>query len=517
MNLYLNELAPWEQKQQYFKVQNISNSTREISSQLESISRNKKVEQIQTVDAVVASQEIISETIEKGFLQVSDKLDYLNLGIYEIKSTFEWGITEIIWNIQQTNNYLQKILDVLKTPLATEAKEYKDRGLYAFKNNWFDDALLELNKAKEINKYDFTVYFTIGLIYHFHIINKNNAIKNYELALKYAKPNSEYYYSNILLHIALAKSSIGKLSEAEKYTNEAINTIDGFAEALYQNAQYNAKLGFHSKAITNIDKAISLDRNYILKASNDYIFKETNLDLKPLFIQWKEREKKNASNVLQKYKNDYNHFKDFVERAADFYLYKGALLDLLNTIDAFLSKYEKMNQRFNRDSIYDYLYIVNSIIENDKLIDDIKTESLKFMTKVFRDGNYQYEPMKIISDLYSNEHSKRSSEIHSRIGFDTNIDFDIGGFISFIVAIAFFSFIIKLILWFWFPWDSPTFIIPFIIMTSIYVTIASILAYKEHKFQVNWKNEESLKLTPLHKEYYELIALLENLHKALKM
>lgn len=516
MTTHLNELAPWEAKQ---RIINMGNSLEEISTQISSISRRNRVEQIKTSNAIIASQEKIAETVQSGFLHVSDSIDKLsndlNYGLYDLKSSFEWGMSEIIWYIEQTNEHLKQILEVLKSPLSTQAQEYKERGLFAYKSNWFEDALLELEKAKEINKYDFTIHFTIGLIYHFHFIDKNKAIDNYKWALKYAKPSSDYYYSYVLLHLALAYSSIGNFLDAEKYSDEAMHTIENFAEAYYQNAQYNAFLGNKTKVIDNLKKAISIDHHYIIKASNDNIFKENKVDLNPLYIQFKEEEKTNAINTLEKYKNVYSQFIDLIENISNSNTYQKALSYLLKSINEFISKYDDLKQKFHRDSYYDYIDIGYSSNEFDNLLNGIKNESSRLLSiNSFYKSPYNEEPIDIITHSYVTEKQKREKEISKILGkwnfpfaFSEN---GIGGVISFFVLIAFLSFLIKLFLWIWFPWQSPTFIIPFIILTIIFVFLVFNDSTQRAKYLQNKEKEESLKLTPLKKEYDYLIKFLKN-------
>lgn len=520
MNIYLHELAPWEAEQQYLEVKSLSRSTREISSQLATISKKNRIEQIKTADAVIASQEKIEETIEKGFSEVSDKIEQfnqaVNYSIYELKSSFEWGITEILWNIEQTNNYLHEILNVLKTPMATQAQEYKERGLLAFKNKWFDDSLAEFNKAQEINKYDFTIYFTVGLIYHFHFIDKNKAIINYKLALKYAEPNSNYYYSNILLHLALACSSIGNFSDAEKYTSEAIDAVEDFAEALYQNAQYNALLGNFSKTLYNLEKAISLDHDYIIKANKDSIFKTNKLDLHTLNKKLKDREKTNAQNILEKYKNDYNHLVGFVNKVSVLNIWGETLSNVISASKVFIDEYELMIQKFQRDSFYDYIDIVKNVEKANKLLNDIKQKSSWLLTKQSYNKSpypYQDHPIDIISYVYLTEKLKREKEIQKIYGRNhftyTISNLGVSGLIFSLLAIAFFSFIIKLVLWIWVPWDSHTFVISFIVLSFLFV----LLIIHDTDRKAKYKNQELLKIAPLKKEFDNLQLLLKDLSR----
>ena len=48
-------------------------------------------------------------------------------GINELRAAFEWGISEVVWQIEQNRKYLRNILEVLMAPLDTRARERRRR------------------------------------------------------------------------------------------------------------------------------------------------------------------------------------------------------------------------------------------------------------------------------------------------------------------------------------------------------------------------------------------------------
>ena len=62
--------------------------------------------QLETADRIIASQKDISDKVVFGIERVSE-------GLESLRATFEWGFTEVIWRIEQTNERLQEILQVL--------------------------------------------------------------------------------------------------------------------------------------------------------------------------------------------------------------------------------------------------------------------------------------------------------------------------------------------------------------------------------------------------------------------
>lgn len=265
MTQYLNELAPWERRQEYYHQIQLGE---DVLAQVEAI--NKQTEdmlaaQLTSTSAIIASQDRIAEGIDK----VSYGVDRVEEGIYGLQAAFEWGISEVIWQIEQNREVLRDILEVLSTPLDTQAKELRRRAEKAYSNGWIDDALDDFLESEKKNRYDFSIHISLGMIYVFCKIDKEKALSYFEKAIKYAKPKSAYYTGYALLYKGLIKFDFGEVDDAEKCTEEAILLSPDLTEAIYQNAQYNAQLKNEGKSITNLEEAVKQDKHYCLKAQND--------------------------------------------------------------------------------------------------------------------------------------------------------------------------------------------------------------------------------------------------------
>lgn len=292
MTLYLNELAPWERKNEYYHHIQLG---KDVRSQTDTINNQTKAmitAQLASTNAIVASQERISEGIDN----ISYGIDRVEQGIYGLQATFEWGISEVVWQIEQNREVLRDILQVLSAPLDTQAKELRKRAEEAYANGWIDDALQDFLESAKKNRYDFSIHISLGMIYLFHKIDKEKALEYFEQAIKYAKPKSAYHTSYALLHKALIMRDIGKLEEAEKCTLEAIKMSTNFSEAFYQNAQYNALLNKHEKAISMLEQAIEYDINYCEKCHNEKDFDNIRKYIVSLFETLRKREETKAKS-----------------------------------------------------------------------------------------------------------------------------------------------------------------------------------------------------------------------------
>jgi len=266
--LYINELAPWERKSEYYMHLQLG---KDIKSQTEIINKQTKEmisSQIASTNSIISSQERIYD--ELGNLSYG--ISGVEHGIYELKAAFEWGISEVVWQFEQNREVLKNILEVLMAPLDTQAKELRKRAEYAYSNAWYEDSLKDFLESEEKNRYDFAIHISIGMIYLFHIIDKEKALEYFEKAIRYAKPKSHYYTSLALLYKGLIMRDLGRIEEAEKCAVEAIELSPDFAEAHYQHAQYNAQLGCVQKSLISLEEAIRADKYYCLKAEKDNMF-----------------------------------------------------------------------------------------------------------------------------------------------------------------------------------------------------------------------------------------------------
>lgn len=294
MSSYSNGLAPWERKNAYYSViqlgKDVKTQTKTLNKQTEALIAT----QIASTSEIISSQERISEGIDN----VAYGVERVEEGIYGLKAAFEWGISEVVWQIEQNRHVLQGILAVLMAPLDTQAKELRRRAEDAYTNGWFEDALEDFLESEKKNKYDFIVHISIGMIYLFQKIDKEKTLEYFDKAIKYAKPKSPYHASYALLYKALIKRDFGLIEEAERYTAEAVELCPDFAEALYQNALYNALLNKPDKAIPLLRKAIEMDVNYCLKVHNERGFDKIRHHINELNVELRDEQKQKA---LDKY------------------------------------------------------------------------------------------------------------------------------------------------------------------------------------------------------------------------
>ncbi len=401
MPLYLNELAPWERKKEYH---NHIQLGRDVKEQSQIINRQTKAviaAQLATANAVIVSQERISEGLDAVELGVNR----VEQGLSELKSLFEWGISEVVWQLEQNREVLKDILEVLMAPLDTQAKERRKRAEEAFSNGWIGDAEEEYLESEKLNRYDFSIHISLGIIYLFHRIDKEKALTYFDKAIKYAKPKTNYYTSYALLYKALIFFDFGKIKEAESNSSKAVSLSPELSEALYQNAQYNAQLKNIDKCIANLKKAIKIDKLYCLKADKDTLFNPVRDQVDELFKSLRKHEGSLAQLRCKQIYTKYDAYSEFINE-----------VQKLNVVDvsSWLKDNRNIGNMLNKtkeyirhNSYFDYLTVnqvcVNKIInDTEKLYSQIHDEINSEQSRIYYRKSYSRE-----------DHDKKKSNVLS--------------------------------------------------------------------------------------------------------
>lgn len=378
------DLTPVERKNKYYAAVQLG---KDVKTQTELISHSTKAliaTQIASTNAIIASQEFVREGIDNlsyGIAEVSE-------GIQGLKAAFEFGISEVVWQIEQNREVLQNILNVLMAPLDTQAKELRRRAEDAYANGWFDEALEDFLESEKKNKYDFTVHISLGMLYLFQKIDRTSAYESFEKACKYSRPKSKYHASLSLLHLALIKQDMNQIEESEKLTTEAIQLTPDFAEALYQNAQYNSRLQNVKKCIQNLERAIKIDKLYCIKADKDEMFDAVRSHVNILFDKLRNVESSKATPYFDKIKQKHDKLMPILRDIS-----KDNIVDVSSTIssaDRLDRDREKLNSKRVRNSFFDFLDINEELpllLENQKsLIQNVKNKIL---------GSIEYREYKV--------------------------------------------------------------------------------------------------------------------------
>ena len=276
------EFTPWDKKDQYLYIKDISkdiNTQREV---VRKFMRDSVINQMKNTEAILASNglltDILSENvnINQNLSGLGFKLDGINEGINELKTAIETGFAEVIWKLELVGDGLKNIQTILETPLDTQSKEFRKRAEKFFAGGLIEEAFENFLEAEKLNKYDFLVHISLGIIYVVHKKDITKAEYHFNIAAKYAKLDSIPLCVFSLLQLAQINFSKGDIENAEKISDKAISLDPDNMEAYYLNGGYNLFLNNNKKAEERFVRCFKNDSKFYLKALKDFSGEKKN-------------------------------------------------------------------------------------------------------------------------------------------------------------------------------------------------------------------------------------------------
>lgn len=345
----MEDLAPIAKKNKFYLNIRLG---KDLATQTELISQSTKAliaSQLASPNAIIASQEGIIEEIGN----LSNSKAEVSEGIQGLKAAFEFGISEVVWQIEQGRPELQNILNDIMAYLDDRGKELRHSAADAYGSGRLEEALAKLLESEKKNKYDFTVHISLGMLYLFQLLDRARAYKSFENALKYARAKSKYHASLSLLYLALIKKDLEQIEEAEKLTAEATELTPDLAEAWYQNSQYNGRLKNIQKCIQNLEIAVKLDRRYCLKANQDGMFDGVRSHVNVMFVRLRSEEAVKAAPLFDAIKQKHDRLLSVLrDISRDNIIDLSSIIGTANAID---QNYGKLNAKKARNSFFDFL------------------------------------------------------------------------------------------------------------------------------------------------------------------
>lgn len=405
--MYLTELAPWERKSEYHRIIQLDNDLNKQSRLIADASKKQLESQLSNTNKIIASNDRIASYLG----DLSEGFDSIINGLEDLKSTFEWGISEIVWQFEQNRVVLKSIEEGVWSPFDAKARNRKKQAQEAFSYGWIDEAEEYFLESEQIVKMDFTVHISLGMIYLFHKIDKIKALSYFENAIKYSTPKSTYYKSYSLIHKALILFDLGKIKEAEQTTDEAILIYPDMLEAHYQNAQYNAQIGNTKKSLQRLEYVIKQQATYCLKAEKDNLLDSIRSELLELIKSMTEENNKSIKDRLQVFRKYLNHANKHLNHC-------NSKLNKKFNIKTFDDKIFLINELINRSTYLDSLEVIKLETEFEFEITSYETAISTFYSSVL--NSLVLEKDKLIKDADRNRESNASN---------VSAWFGIGGFV----------------------------------------------------------------------------------------
>ncbi len=309
METYKDELAPWEKKKGYYKSIELGKDVFVQRVDIRNQIREMIASQIVLTSTTITSKKIIDEKIDSLAYDIRN----IGNGIFGLKAAFEWGISEVVWQIEQNTKEFKELLRVLYASQDILIKDMRNEAQESYEKGDVANALEVYLELSQAFKNDFSVYISLGIICLFHEINKEKALDYFNKAAEIAKTQSGYYTSYALLYKALIVRDLNHIEDAAAFTKQAVEFTPTFTEAIYQNAQYNALLGKPDKAIPLLKEVIRDDIIYCLKINNELAFDGIRPHIAKIFEEIRVPQSENIKRKMKKFDKKINYFIDNIK------------------------------------------------------------------------------------------------------------------------------------------------------------------------------------------------------------
>ncbi|CAK0754471.1 putative TPR repeat-containing protein [Gammaproteobacteria bacterium] len=382
---------PFEKKSKYYSHIDLGKDPGTLIYLIVKATEDLLISQAALSDRIVVSNERISD----GLHYLSAHVDDVKEGAYGLKSAFEFGISEPVWQIEKSRRNLQNIIKISTFHLDEEGKKSRKQAEDYYAAGLIDNAEEECIYYSEVNEYDFTVYLNLGMIYMFRYIDLDESIYYFDNAAKYARQKSPYYASFALMHKARVLREHGSIDEARQCLEEAIGLSPDFLELSYQLSIIEAQSN-KEKAVSLITKLLDSDIRYSLKAENEPAFNPIRADL---HHSYKDIIDSQSIHIQQQHDDISLEADKVLEKIDACYL----ILETENPHPDIKSELNLVLQRLieliNRKSLIDS-YTAGMILKNEAThsLEELKKSTYHYLDDLIK--NHENEKNTIVSKYY---------------------------------------------------------------------------------------------------------------------
>ncbi|MBU1262968.1 hypothetical protein KKG61_08315, partial [bacterium] len=254
------------------------------------------------ISANIASQEEIARVTQEGFNALVYSVDRVAEGVEYLRADFNFAMEKVLWKLEMQEEALNGVLKEIRlAEFEREARALRTRAEGSYINGWYDEALLDFLEAEKRNYQDFSVHFSIANIYLYHKIDLEKTLEYYLKSAKYATPKLKEHAAKSYLFAGWTCYLLRKDNEAIDYTTKAIQLNPELSEAYYNKAKYLAGTAQPQLAIESLEKSVSFDRNYCIKAVDDPDFQKIQPNLQEFFQRLYDHAKQKANALMNKY------------------------------------------------------------------------------------------------------------------------------------------------------------------------------------------------------------------------
>lgn len=323
----------------------ISNQTRSLVASNEALSRafSDKFSQLSN------SLDMASWTQQKGLESINDSLGGLENSISKMGAAFDYSIGLVIDQQKITNDILKRLVEVTELPDREKSRRYYiKQGLESYKYRLYPESLGFFLQAELLDATDHSLLFRIGSV-KLNVpetLDVRSALNYFQRAFRYSSAKNEIKFAAMAaLNGAFASFILQDDNQALGLCTQAYQLNPELGEAHYLAAKILALNGKDVSAMSELQKAIRLDRNYCVRADSDKDFDTCRSEVLALFSKLRLESKMTADELypkICKIESTLNAL-DYSEKS------------YFNNIDSTIDKIRALKKMYSAGTYFDYL------------------------------------------------------------------------------------------------------------------------------------------------------------------
>lgn len=268
----------------------------------------------------------VGDKIGDSIYQIRQSHDELkaeiSAGLQRVSSVLEWGFSEVLFEIKKSNDLLAELLKVAKNTSKSWAYEKFDDARKQFSYKLYAEALVSVGHAIDGHgsnlgyKTEYRFHYLKGLITLGSFENPDPQIIDLKVseraflaAARYSAHDDPEECANAWLCAGRAAEVGGDLEIAAQHFNRGLDVV-ATAGLHYERARVRAAQNKAATAMADLECAIKLDMNLILKALRDVEFARLAKPVNELLVKLRRELVQIAGETAKTIRNELVHLRD---------------------------------------------------------------------------------------------------------------------------------------------------------------------------------------------------------------
>lgn len=191
-----------------------------------------------------------------------DEISALTQEIVNLGALFEWKLDQVLEQFDRQTAQLDRVIDLLRRPLETQARELWDRAQYAATRGWIEEAVTFYDRAIEKSPFLYLAHLQLGYLHAYRRGDVQAALSSFRAAAKYSQPDDPVTAAVAHFHLHGILRATGHKDEAWKAIVRACDLDPSLAPAWWDRATLAVERSVPDEVTKSLRRAIESDPLY---------------------------------------------------------------------------------------------------------------------------------------------------------------------------------------------------------------------------------------------------------------